>query len=105
MTTLLYALGLDQEGIMDAYYNTITFSHRKGQGWVTPFFPDRVRGTRPTYDLVDAATGEILFEATKKVTPRAVKKLLDEGKVKDLDESQQTRLVLLKNLQEKGLED
>ncbi|MEL6475439.1 MAG: DNA-directed RNA polymerase subunit beta, partial [Pseudomonadota bacterium] len=58
VTTLLYALGLDQETIMQAYYNTVTFSHKKGQGWVAPFFPERVRGTRPTYDLVDAATGD-----------------------------------------------
>ncbi|MEP3688150.1 MAG: DNA-directed RNA polymerase subunit beta [Sulfitobacter dubius] len=84
VTTLLYALGLDQEAIMNAYYKTVTYTLEKNKGWVAPFFPDRVRGTRPTYDLVDAATGEILFEATKKVTPRAVKKLLDEGKVKDL---------------------
>ncbi|HCQ59264.1 MAG TPA: DNA-directed RNA polymerase subunit beta, partial [Sulfitobacter sp.] len=68
VTTLLYALGLDQEAIMNAYYNTVTYTLEKNKGWVAPFFPDRVRGTRPTYDLVDAATGEILFEATKKVT-------------------------------------
>ena len=84
VTTLLYALGLDQEAIMDAYYNTVTYSLRKGEGWVTKFFPERVRGTRPTYDLVDADSGEIIGEAGKKVTPRAVKKLIDEGKVKDL---------------------
>ncbi|MEY8841629.1 DNA-directed RNA polymerase subunit beta [Cribrihabitans sp. XS_ASV171] len=84
VTTLLYALGLDQEGIMDAYYNTIHFKLRKGQGWVTPFFPQRVRGTRPTYDLVDASSGEIIAEAGKKVTPRAVKKLIEDGSVTDL---------------------
>jgi DNA-directed RNA polymerase subunit beta len=84
VTTLLYALGLDQEAIMDAYYNTVSYSLRRGEGWVTKFFPERVRGTRPPYDLVDADTGEIIAEATKKVTPRAVKKLIDEGKVKQL---------------------
>ena len=84
VTTLLYALGLDQEGIMDAYYNTIDFTLRKQQGWVTPFFPERVKGTRPTYDLVDAASGEVFAEAGKKVTPRAAKKLAEEGKVTDL---------------------
>jgi DNA-directed RNA polymerase subunit beta len=51
---------------------------------VTKFFPERVRGTRPTFDLVDAKTGEVIAEAGKKVTPRAVKKLIDEGKVTDL---------------------
>ena len=84
VTTLLYALGMDQEGMMDAYYSTISFTHRKNKGWVTPFFPERVRGTRPTYDLVDANTGEVIAEAGKKVTPRAVKKLIDEGAVTDL---------------------
>ncbi|MEE2818938.1 MAG: DNA-directed RNA polymerase subunit beta, partial [Pseudomonadota bacterium] len=84
VTTLLYALGLDQEGIMDAYYDTVTFKLDKSRGWVTPFFPERVRGTRPTYDLVDAATGEIICEAGKKVTPRAVKKMIDEGSITEL---------------------
>ncbi|REC54471.1 DNA-directed RNA polymerase subunit beta [Rhodosalinus sediminis] len=84
VTTLLYALGLDQEGIMDAYYDTVTYRLRKGEGWETKFFPERVRGTRPPHDLVDAATGEVIAEAGKKVTPRAVKKLIDEGKVTDL---------------------
>ncbi|MCJ7872902.1 DNA-directed RNA polymerase subunit beta [Phaeobacter sp. J2-8] len=84
VTTLLYSLGLDQEAIMDAYYNTVTYTLRRGEGWVTKFFPERARGTRPTHDLVDAATGEIIAEAGKKVTPRAVKKLIDEAKVTDL---------------------
>jgi DNA-directed RNA polymerase subunit beta len=84
VTTLLYALGLDQEGIMDAYYDTVNFSLRKSEGWVTKFFAQRARGTRPLYDLVDAVSGEVIGEAGKKVTPRAVKKLLDEGKVTDL---------------------
>ena len=74
VTTLLYALGLDQEAIMDAYYNTVHYTYKKSKGWVAPFFPERVRGTRPTYDLVDAKTGEVIAEAGKKVTPRAVKK-------------------------------
>ena len=84
VTTLLYALGLDQEGIMDAYYETVNYKLDKNKGWVTKFFPERVRGTRPTYDLVDAATGEVFAEASKKVTPRAVKKIIDEGKITDL---------------------
>ncbi|WP_274961265.1 DNA-directed RNA polymerase subunit beta [Lentibacter algarum] len=84
VTTLLYALGLDQEGIMDAYYETVTYKLKKKKGWVTKFFPDRVRGTRPTFDLVDAKTGEVIAEAGKKITPRAVKQLIDEGNVSEL---------------------
>ncbi|MGV6888593.1 DNA-directed RNA polymerase subunit beta [Rhodophyticola sp. SM2404] len=84
VTTLLYALGMNQESIMDAYYETVDFKLEKNKGWVTPFFPERVRGTRPTFDLVDAKTGEVIAEAGKKVTPRAVKQLIDEGAVENL---------------------
>ncbi|SIO22081.1 DNA-directed RNA polymerase subunit beta [Vannielia litorea] len=84
VTTLLYALGLDQEAIMDAYYDTVGYSLKKNKGWVTKFFPERIRGTRPAYDLVDAKTGEVVFEAGKKVTPRAVKKIIDEGQITEL---------------------
>ncbi len=84
VTTLLYALGLDQEGIMDAYYDTVDFKYKKNKGWVTKFFPERIRGTRPAYDIVDAKTGEVIAEAGKKVTPRAVKKLIEEGNVTEI---------------------
>ena len=84
VTTLLYALGLSQEGIMDAYYNTVTFKMEKNRGWATRFFTERVRGTRPTFDLVDAATGEVIAKAGEKVTPRTVKRLIDEAKVTEI---------------------
>jgi len=84
VTTLLYALGFDQEGIMDAYYETVDYASKKDGGWVTKFFPERVRGTRPLFDLVDSKTGKVIAEAGKKITPRAVKKLIDEGIVSNL---------------------
>ncbi|MBA4492494.1 DNA-directed RNA polymerase subunit beta [Paracoccus sp. S1E-3] len=89
VTTLLYALGMDQEGIMDAFYKTVTFSLRRAKkgvegGWVTRFFPERMRGSRPTFDLVNAETGEVITKAGDKVTPRQVKQLLEGGKSIDL---------------------
>ncbi len=85
VTTLLYALGLDQEGICDAYYDTVNYKfNKKKKSWVTKFFPQRVRGTKPTLDIIDAKTGDVIAEAGKKVTPRAVKKLIEEGKVTDV---------------------
>ncbi len=83
VTTLLYALGLDQEAICDAYYDTVRFKLRKkgkgSGGWVTRFFPERIAGTRPAEDIVDARTGKVIAEAGKKITPRAVKKLMEKG--------------------------
>ncbi|MFD1882186.1 DNA-directed RNA polymerase subunit beta [Paracoccus pacificus] len=89
VTTLLYALGMDQEGIMDAFYDTIEYRLQKAgkgkeAGWVAPFFPERVRGTRPSFDLVNAETGEVITKAGDKVTPRQVKQLLDGGKATNL---------------------
>ncbi len=84
VTTLLYALGMDQEGIMDAYYRTVMYSHVKNKGWVTKFFPERMRGTRPTFDIVDAATGEVICKAGDKMTPRMANELIKSGKVTEL---------------------
>ena len=86
VTTLLYALGMDQEGIMDAFYDTVDYKLQRATkglsaGWVTRFFPERVRGTRPSYDLVNAETGEIITKAGDKVTPRLVKQLVEQGDV------------------------
>jgi DNA-directed RNA polymerase subunit beta len=47
VTTLLYALGMDQEAIMNAYYRRWTSARAQDRQWVTKFFPRRVSGTRP----------------------------------------------------------
>ena len=84
VTTVLYSLGMDREGIMDAYYDTVEYKLKKNKGWITKFFPERIRGTRPTFDIVDAKSGKVIAEAGKKVTPRAVKQLIDDGKVTEI---------------------
>jgi len=57
---------------------------KKKNAWVTKFFPQRVRGTKPTEDIIDAKTGKVIAEAGTKVTPRTVKKLIEEGKVTEI---------------------
>jgi DNA-directed RNA polymerase subunit beta len=84
VSTLLFALGLDQEGIMDAYYDTVYYTKSGKKGWATKFFPERLRGTKPISDVVDADSGKVIIEAGKKVTPRAVKTLIEEKKVKNI---------------------
>src|SRR5689334_12547240 len=78
VTTLLYALGLDDEDILATFYDRITFKSTK-QGWRMPCRPDRVRGIKPTSDLIDAKTGKVAIEGGRKVTARLAKKLADEG--------------------------
>ena len=82
VTTLLYALGMDDESILDLFYNKIEMQVMKG-GWRMPFDPDRQRGMKPASDLVDAKTGKVVVEAGRKITARLANKLASEG-VKDL---------------------
>ncbi|HMO72738.1 MAG TPA: DNA-directed RNA polymerase subunit beta, partial [Paracoccaceae bacterium] len=84
VTTLLYALGMDQDGIMDAYYETVSYRYVKNRGWATRFFPKRLSGTRPTFDLVDAATGEVILKAGEKVTPKMANTWSREGTITEL---------------------
>ena len=78
VTTLLLALGLDQETILNTFYSEIFFE-RAGQGWRTAFRSERLRGQKLTADLVDAATGQTLAEAGTKMTPRLLKKIEEQG--------------------------
>ena len=76
---------MDQEGVCSAYYDTVDYKFdKKKNSWVTKFFPQRVRGTKPSEDIIDAKTGKVIAEAGAKVTPRTVKKLLEEGKVTEI---------------------
>ncbi|MFA7430143.1 MAG: DNA-directed RNA polymerase subunit beta [Rhodospirillaceae bacterium] len=70
--------GMTAEDILDYFYGQITYS-RDAEGWKTDFVPDRLKGMKLAYDLVDAATGEVKLEAGQKVTVRTGKKILDSG--------------------------
>jgi DNA-directed RNA polymerase subunit beta len=78
VTTLLYALGLDDEEVLATFYDRVILKSTK-DGWRMPFRPDRMRGIKPTSDLIDAKTGKVAIEAGRKVTARLAKKLADEG--------------------------
>jgi DNA-directed RNA polymerase subunit beta len=79
VTTILYALGMDQEAICDAYYGKVSYVQLDNKTWSAPFFPERMRGVKPATDIIDAVTGEVIAEQGKKITPRLVKKMIDEG--------------------------
>ena len=77
-TTLLHALGFDNQEILELFYETITFT-RKNDRWITPFNPKIKLGTKLIYNLVDEKKNRIVVEAGKKLTPRLVKKIMEEG--------------------------
>ncbi|MEO0328749.1 MAG: DNA-directed RNA polymerase subunit beta [Pseudomonadota bacterium] len=77
-TTLLMALGLDQEEILDTFYAASKIT-RAGDGWKVPFDADALKGTKADADLVDAASGEVVVEMGKKITARTIKQLDEKG--------------------------
>ncbi len=76
-TTMLYALGLSAEEMLNTYYKSITLTLVPG-GWTQPCNLESFRGSRPANNLVDGETGEVIFEAGTRITSRLLKKL--EGK-------------------------
>ncbi len=79
VTSLLMALGLDGEEILNTFYQRIEYS-RAGKGsWRMPFDGDRLKGNKASYDLIDADTGEVVIEAGRKVTARTIKQLTEKG--------------------------
>ncbi|QCI68694.1 DNA-directed RNA polymerase subunit beta [Phreatobacter stygius] len=79
VTSLLYALGMDNEEILSTFYNHITVSKDKKDGWRMPYDPARMRGYKTTTDLIDADSGEVVLEAGKKLAVRDAKKLAEKG--------------------------
>ncbi len=84
VTTMLYALGLDQEKVCEYFYSNVSYQ-RAGEGWAVPFSVDRLKGFSPAHDLVDAASGEVIAKAGQKLTPRALRKIAETGVEKVLE--------------------
>ncbi len=78
VTALLYALGQDSEEILHFFYDTVTWDRAK-DGWKIPFDAETWRGQKPAFALVDAKTGEEVFAANQKISPRAANKAAKDG--------------------------
>lgn len=78
VTSLLYALGLNSEEILNQFYNRVTYV-RGPNGWQIPFQAENWRGQKPMFDIVDAASGEVVFPAGQKISPRAANKAAKDG--------------------------
>jgi len=77
-TSLLYALGLDGEEILNTFYRQVHYKRAK-DGWRVPFDANRLKGYKAINDLVDADTGKVVVEAGKKITVRQARQLAERG--------------------------
>ena len=78
MTSLLYALGMSGEEILNTFYKQVSYKRTK-DGWRVPFDANRLRGYKAINDLVDADTGKVVLEAGKKLTVRQARQLAEKG--------------------------
>jgi DNA-directed RNA polymerase subunit beta len=78
-TTLLYALGLDQEQILDYFYTKIAFKRQKDGAWTTPLEQGWMRNAKTNSDWTNPKTGEVLAELGTKITQRSLRKWHEDG--------------------------
>ncbi|MFA7440083.1 MAG: DNA-directed RNA polymerase subunit beta [Sphingomonadaceae bacterium] len=80
VTSLLYALGMNDEDILHYFYNLVRWERdEKAGGWRVPFVVEQWRGVKPNFDVMNAETGELLFPQGQKITPRAARKAQNDG--------------------------
>ncbi|MEQ1542056.1 MAG: DNA-directed RNA polymerase subunit beta [Novosphingobium sp.] len=78
VTALLHALGLNDEDILNFFYQTVVWKRGQG-GWCLPYTAEQWRGQKPAFDIVDAKSGEVIFAAGTKISPRAANKAEKDG--------------------------
>ncbi|NCP12174.1 MAG: DNA-directed RNA polymerase subunit beta, partial [Sphingomonadales bacterium] len=78
VTSLLQALDMSYEDILAHFYGIVNYVRAK-DGWKIDFHSENWRGQKPQFDIVDAASGEVVFAAGQKITPRAATKAVKDG--------------------------
>ncbi|HEV2594683.1 MAG TPA: DNA-directed RNA polymerase subunit beta [Sphingomicrobium sp.] len=78
VTALLHALGMSSEEILNTFYKTVSYTRGKN-GWQIPYSAEAWRGQKPNHEVVDADTGEIVFKANEKITPRRANQATKDG--------------------------
>ena len=78
VTSLLFALGMNGEEILNTFYKQVHYKRAK-DGWRVPFDANRLRGYKAVNDLVDADSGKVVVEAGKKLTVRQARQLAEKG--------------------------
>jgi DNA-directed RNA polymerase subunit beta len=78
VTALLHALGMPSEEILNTFYKRVIYTRGKN-GWQIPYSAEAWRGQKPTHEVVDADSGEIVFKAGEKITPRRANQAAKDG--------------------------
>ena len=71
-------IGLTREDILNYFYETQDYKLKSGK-LITNFIANHYKGQRLNYDLVDASTNKTVAKSGDKLTPRDIKKLVENG--------------------------
>ncbi|MDZ7789625.1 MAG: DNA-directed RNA polymerase subunit beta [Xanthomonadales bacterium] len=82
VTILLRALGMNEEEMLDYFFEKTRVTLRKGDAKID-LVPQRLRGESALFDIVDK-DGNVIVEKDKRITARHVK-LIEQAGVKHLD--------------------
>ncbi len=77
VTTFLKALGLTSDEILSTFYQAVSYKYKKGN-WIKPLNLSKLRGVILDYDFVEADTGETIFPANVKITPKMLRDKADK---------------------------
>jgi len=79
-TTLLFALGMRHEEILDEFYARVNYVYdAKRDAWKVPLNAERLRGQKATRDMINTKSGRVAIEAGTKITGRLLSKLEAAG--------------------------
>ena len=70
--------GMSKEEILGAFYDKVSFVREK-KAWRTEFEPERLKGRKLPYDVVNAETKEVVIKADEKILLAKAKKLKRDG--------------------------
>ena len=78
ITTLLRAMGMDAEEILNRFYEVEQY-RKVGVVWEKKLVPERLQGSRLNFAIVDPNSGEELVKPKGRITARTIRKLKSLG--------------------------
>ena len=78
VSTLLRAMGMDTESILNTFYEQVICKKTK-KGWIVSFDAERMKGVKLEEALIDPKTGKVKLEAGTKINAKIVRDLQKEG--------------------------
>ena len=81
ITTILQALGLNKQKIIETFYSTSKYNYNnENKNWVTEFSPENFnRPIKLSFDLIDSNTGKKVLSKGEKLNIVIAKKLQEKG--------------------------